>query len=81
MEAQGWGLTDNVVMQDNKSTMLLEKNGKASSSKRMKHINVRYFFVTDRIAKGDLRVEWCPTAEMIGDYMTKPLQGAQFRKF
>jgi len=81
MSEQGYGINDNVLAQDNKASMLLEKNGKASSSKRTKHINIRYFFVTDRIAKGELRVEWCPTTEMIGDYMTKPLQGAQFRKF
>jgi hypothetical protein len=24
---------------------------------------------------------WCPTGDMIGDFMTKPLQGALFQKF
>ena len=24
---------------------------------------------------------WCPTGDMIGDFMTKPLQGALFRNF
>ena len=81
MEAQGYQVKDNILYQDNKSAMLLAKNGKALSSKQMKHINICYFFATDRIAKGDLRVEWCPMADMIGDYMTKPLQGALFRKF
>ena len=61
--------------------MLLERNGKASSSKRTKHINVRYFFITDRISKGEVRVEWCPTKEMVADFMTKPLQGSIFTKF
>jgi hypothetical protein len=69
------------LYQDNKSSILLEKNGKASSSKRTRHIAIRYFFVTDRIAKGELSVEWCPTAAMIADFMTKPLQGATFKKF
>ena len=81
MEAQGYGVLDNVLYQDNRTSMLLEKNGKASSTKRTKHINIRYFFITDRIAKGELNVEWCPTGDMIGDFMTKPLQGALFRKF
>lgn len=45
--AQGYDVDDNIVYQDNQSTMLLEKNGKASSSKRTRHINIRYFFVTD----------------------------------
>jgi hypothetical protein len=61
--------------------MLLERNGKASSSKRTKHINVRYFFITDRISKGEVRVEWCPTKDMVADFMMKPLQGSVFRKF
>ena len=59
----------------------MEKNGKASSSKRTKHINIRYYFVTDRIKKGELNVEWCPTGDMIGDFMMKPTQGALFQKF
>ena len=81
MDAQGYPIKDNVLYQDNMSSMLLEKNGKASSSKRTKHINIRYFFITDRISKGEVTVKWCPTGDMIGDYATKPLQGALFRKF
>jgi hypothetical protein len=81
MEAQGYKIDDNILYQDNKSAILLEKNGKASSSKRTKHINIRYFFITDRIQKKELSVEWCPTENMIGDYATKPLQGAAFKKF
>jgi hypothetical protein len=52
MKAQGYGVKDNIVFQDNKSSILLEKNGKAPSSKRTKHINIRYFFITNRIKKG-----------------------------
>jgi hypothetical protein len=81
LKAQGYEVNDNVIFQDNKSTMLLERNEKASSSKRTKHINVRYFFITDRIAKGEVRVEWCPTKEMVADFMTKPLQGSAFKRF
>ena len=58
-----------------------EKNGKASSSKRTKHINIRYFFITDRISAGEVTLKWCPTGDMIGDYATKALQGALFKKF
>ncbi len=65
LKAQGYGVSDNVIVQDNQSTMLLERNGKASSCKRTKHINVRYFFITDRISKGEVRVEWCPTTPRI----------------
>ena len=46
-----------------------------------RHINIRYFFVQDRIGSGEIKVEYCPTAEMLADYFTKPLQGVLFRKF
>jgi hypothetical protein len=81
MEAQGRGIRENIAFQDNKSAILMEKNGKASSSKRTKHFDVRCYFVTDRINKKDLTVEWCPTGDMISDCMTKPNQGALFIKF
>ena len=38
--AQGCDVIDNILFQDNRSAMLLEKNGKALSSKRTKHINI-----------------------------------------
>jgi hypothetical protein len=69
-----------IVFQDNKSAILLEKNGKASSSKRAKHISIQYFFVTNRIKKGELIMEWCPTEDMLGDFWTKPTQGKQFTR-
>jgi hypothetical protein len=49
MKAQGYGVKDNVLFQDNKSSTLLEKNGKASSIKRTKHISIQYFFITDPV--------------------------------
>jgi hypothetical protein len=75
IKAQGYGVKDNVLFQDNKSYILLENNRKALSSKGKKHINVRYFFIADRVNKEEVSVVWCPTGEMIGDYATKPLQG------
>ena len=58
-----------------------EKNGRASSSKRTRHINIRYFFVTDKIKSGEVAVQYCPTDEMISDFFTKPLQGSKFYQF
>ena len=81
LEAQGYKITDNILYQDNKSSILLEKNGKLSSGKRTKHINIRYFFVTDRIQSGEVQVDYCPTGEMIAGFFTKPLQGKLFRTF
>jgi hypothetical protein len=82
MEAQGYQVQDNVLFQDNKSTILLEKNGKALSSKHTKHINIWHLRSTDHANKGNVSLVWCLTGrDMIGDFMTKPLQGALFQKF
>ena len=81
LKAQGYEVNENILFQDNKSSILLEKNGKASSSKRTRHIKIRYFFITDRVARREVKIEWCPTAKMVADFMTKPLQGATFQKF
>jgi hypothetical protein len=81
LEAQGYGVRDSVLYQDNKSAILLKNNGKASSGKRTKHINIRYFFITDRVRNNEVSVVWCPTGDMIGDSATKPLQGALFNRF
>ena len=59
----------------------MEVNGKASSSKRTRALNIRYFFIADQVEKGNAQIEYCPTDEMIGDFHTKPLQGIKFLKF
>ena len=71
----------NFFYQDNKSTILLQKNGKLSSSKITKHINISLIFITDCISKKELNLEWCPTNFMIGYFVAKPTQGGIFKKF
>ena len=44
-------------------------------------MDLRYYFITDQIKNGKVRVAYCPTDDMIGDFMTKPLQGSKFNKF
>ena len=81
LEAQDYGVKENIVFHDNKTAMLLETNSKASSGNRTKHINMRYFFITDQISKGRVKVVWCPTGDMTADFYTKPLQGTMFGNF
>jgi hypothetical protein len=81
LKAQGFAVVDNILHQDNRSAILLEKNGMMSSGKHTKHIAIHYFFATDRIRAGEISPKWCPTGEMIADFLTKPLQGAMFWKF
>jgi hypothetical protein len=81
LKSQGLTVTDNVVFQDNQSSILLETNGRSSSGRRTRHIDIRYFFVADRVQNGELRIQYCPTDDMNGDFFTKPLQGSKFRRF
>jgi hypothetical protein len=80
--AQGYDITENIFYQDNQSAIRLETNGRASAGQKSRHINIRYFFIKDdRIASDGMKVVHCPTAIMLADFYTKPLQGALFKKF
>ena len=74
-------MRDNIFYQDNKSTILMLKNGRISCTGNSRHIDIIYFFVKDRVDKKKVRVKYCPTEIMLADYFTKPLQGQMFRKF
>jgi hypothetical protein len=78
LDAQGYEVRLGIICQDNKSAILLETNGCGSSRPRTHHLNIWYFFVSDRIQQGDVVVEYCPTKDMMADILTKPLQGTAF---
>jgi hypothetical protein len=81
LEHQGYPIKQNILYQDNRSAMLLESNGRKSAGKRSRHLNIRFFFVTNLKEKKEISIQYCPTDDMIADYMTKPLHGEKFRKF
>ena len=81
VEAQGHRIKENKVWQDNESTMPLENNGKTSSGKRTRALNMRHFVMTDQVGRGNCTIEHCPTDDMVGDCMTKGLQGVKFATF
>ena len=33
------------------------------------------FFIKDRVEKGEIKIEYCPTELMLANFLTKPLQG------
>jgi hypothetical protein len=47
IEMHDYEINKNILYQDNKSAILLETNGKKSSGKRTRALNIRYFFTTD----------------------------------
>ena len=74
-------MNTNVIYQDNQRSIKLKKNGKRSKGKRTRHLDICFFFVTDRIKEGDISVKYCPTDMVVFDFLTKPLQGRFFSLF
>jgi hypothetical protein len=78
--AQGVGVRAATVLQDNEAAITLAKKGYASSH-RSRHIDIKRFWITDRVQRGDLMIEYVPTEEMIADVLTKPMSGSKFEYF
>ena len=81
IKAQDHTIRINIVYRDNQSSMKLEQNGKESSGKRTRHFSIKYFYATDLIKRGMMKIIYCPTELMVGDYMSKPLVRTQFNNF
>ena len=77
-EAHGYTVENNVLYQDNNSTILLSKNVKMLAGKASKHIKNRFFLIADKITQEDLTVQHRGTVLMWTNGNTKPLQGNGF---
>lgn len=56
---------------DNQAAIKIIRN--PISSNRSKHIDVAFHFIRHHVAQGELTFEFCPTARMLADFLTKPL--------
>lgn len=81
LQAQGYTLGNEptTIWQDNTSTLAMIANGEPNSP-RTRHIDIRYFFVKDRVDSGELCFKYKATQDMVADILTKPLQGELFVK-
>jgi len=77
---QEYSMEPSILHQDNESTIKLLNNGRRSS-KSTKHVNYRFFAVHGKVKEGEIEVNYCPTATMWADGLTKPLQGKMFEDF
>jgi hypothetical protein len=65
-----------VIHEDNQSTIKIAKNPEHHG--RCKHIDIRYFFVQERVESGDIDLIYCPTDKMSADILTKVMGPQQF---
>ena len=81
LKGQGYDLEETFILQDNQSAILIEKNGRNSCTGNSRHINVRYFFIKDRVKNKEVIIKYCPTEVILADFYTKALQGSLFNLF
>ena len=81
LAAQGYKIKSSKVYQDNQSAIRMETNGRNSCTGNSRHVDIRYFFVKDRVDRKEIEISYCPTESMLADFFTKPLQGTLFRTF
>jgi hypothetical protein len=77
LRLQGYSVPAVVVYQDNLSCMALLARGR-SGGERTRHIDIRYFWVKDRVDRGEATIVHKGTSELYANVLTKPLQGSQF---
>jgi hypothetical protein len=64
------------IHEDNQSTIKIAKNPEHHG--RCKHIDIRYFFVQERVASGEIEMVYCPTDKMSADILTKVMGPQKF---
>jgi len=67
------------IYQDNMSTIKLIEKGR-STSELTRHIDLGFFWLHDLLGRELITIEYCPTTQMVADFLSKPLQGALFQK-
>ena len=66
------------VFEDNQSAICMTKNPQFHG--RSKHISIKYHFIRDQVDKGSVKLQYCPTEDMVADMLTKGLPKEQFAK-
>ena len=79
IEAQGYTTSPLTIYQDNMSTIALIKRGEPCSE-RSRHINIRRFWLKERIDGSEVVIQHMNTEDMVANLLTKPVQGQQFLK-
>ena len=75
--AQGHETGPLTVYQDNMSCLALMKRGR-SAAEKTRHIDIRYFWMKERVTGGDAVMKHLGTEKMYANVLTKPLQGSQY---
>eukprot|EP00873_Tetraselmis_striata_P007827 jgi/Tetstr1/428091/TSEL_018146.t1 len=68
-----------VIFEDNQSCIALTRNPMTHG--RSKHIAIKYHFTREKVLSGEAAIEYCPTANMVADALTKALGRLKHAEF
>ena len=57
----------------------MAKEGRRTRGKRTQCIEIRYFYITEKIKDSLIVISYCPTKKLVSNYLSKPIQGSLFR--
>ena len=69
---------EDIMMQDNESTISLHKHHPFSVREGSEHVSARYFFAADKTNQKEVMIVHYPTEKMVSGFSTKLLQGNVF---
>ena len=74
----GHHITDPIkTLEDNQ---VAQRMADEITTKRSKHIDIRYHYVRDAAARNIIEIEYCPTADQLADILTKALPRDAFQR-
>ena len=68
-----------ILNEDDQRTITLSKNPKCHA--RAKHIGIKFHFIREKIKNCEIKLEYCPSEDMIADMLTKPLGKIKYKRF
>lgn len=66
------------LYEDNQSAIKIAHN---PGNRRVKHLDIKHYFIKEKLDNGIINIEYVCTNEQLGDLFTKPLGGNLFVKF
>lgn len=66
------------ILEDNQAAIALSEN--PGQNPKVKHIATRYHFTREAVRDGEIKIEYCPTSDMVADILTKSLTKEKFFK-
>lgn len=70
------GINPVLIYEDNQAAIAMARNPQFHG--RAKHIEIKHHFIRDQVARGTIKLEYCPTSQMIADILTKGLSRDSF---